>query len=193
MVKVGFIVEGKTEKIVIDSPSFREWAGSEGIDVTSPVVDAKGGGNLLPRNIGDLVAAVNVASPDFIVILTDLENEESIEAVKARIGYDHAQCIFVAVKAIEAWFLADSQAMRQWLEEDDFEMALPEQTPDMPWDYLKQLSTERQLRGLGSKARFAKQMTKHLGFSIASAAQHPSCPSVKAFHDELIALGEEEH
>ena len=189
MVKVGFIVEGKTEKIVIDSPSFREWAKSQGVEVTSPVVDAKGGGNLLPRNIGDLVAAVNVASPDIIVILTDLENEESVEAVKERIGYDHARCIFVAVKAIEAWFLADSPAMRQLFEDDGFVVDLPEQTPGMPWDYLKHLVVERERRGLGSKASFAKQMTKRLGFSIASAAQHSACPSAKEFHDELIALG----
>ena len=51
MVRIGFVVEGDTEKIVIESAAFCAWAKSQGIEICSPVVNAEGGGNLLPQNI----------------------------------------------------------------------------------------------------------------------------------------------
>lgn len=41
VVKVGFIVEGDTEKIIIDSAAFKDWARSHGIEICDPVLDAK--------------------------------------------------------------------------------------------------------------------------------------------------------
>ncbi len=52
MVKVGFIVEGDTEKVIVESPAFSAWLTANGITLCHPVIDAKGGGNLLPQNIG---------------------------------------------------------------------------------------------------------------------------------------------
>ena len=49
MVKIGFIVEGDCEKIFIESDNFKNWANMQGIEICSPVVNAKGGGNLLPQ------------------------------------------------------------------------------------------------------------------------------------------------
>ena len=36
--------------------------------------------------------------------------------------------------ALEAWFLADSQAMNAWLKIDDFHEPQREATPDKPWE-----------------------------------------------------------
>ncbi|WP_084187437.1 DUF4276 family protein [Andreprevotia chitinilytica] len=189
MVKVGFIVEGDTEKIIVESPAFVAWLQSQQIELCSPVVDAKGGGNLLPQNIDPMVNRLREAQAEHIVILTDLEDAISPDVVRSRIGTEHADLIFIAVKAIEAWFLADSQALRKWLGLDDVAEDRPEETVGMPWDRLKELAKEKAKQGPGSnKPGFAKKMVKHYGFTVANAAQHPHCPSAKEFHDGLQAL-----
>lgn len=189
MVKVGFIVEGDTEKLIVESPAFVDWLVANGITLVSPVVNAKGGGNLLPRNIGPFVATLQRAQAEHIVILTDLENEANPAAVRARIGQQQNHLIFIAVKAIEAWFLADTQALRKWLDIATIEELTPEATPDFPWERLKSIARENQKRGPGSKLIFAKHMVKTYGFTIANAAQHSNCPSVVEFADGIVALG----
>lgn len=190
MVKVGFIVEGDTEKIIVESKAFQSWAKSVGLEICSPVVDAKGGGNLLPHNIRQLVDRLKMASPEHLVILTDLEDAPSVDSVKERIQTEHTNLIFVAVKAIEAWFLADTEALQRFLKSEDAFEALPEETTEKPWQRLKELAVERKVNGPGSsKTLFAKRMCNRYGFEISRAAKHPACPSVKQFHDELIRLG----
>ena len=51
MVKVGFIVEGNTEKVIVNSPQFKAFLNNIGLSIVDPVIDAKGNGNLLPQNI----------------------------------------------------------------------------------------------------------------------------------------------
>ena len=51
MVKVGFIVEGSTEAIVIESLQFKQWLIAQNIELVKPVLDACGSGNLLPKYI----------------------------------------------------------------------------------------------------------------------------------------------
>lgn len=190
MVKIGFIVEGDTEKILIDSKGFRAWTKANNIEICTPVINAKGGGNLLPHHIEPMLAQFRQAAPDHIVILTDLENEPDVASVISRITTTHTQFIFVAVKAIEAWFLADTLALQRWLKIDDVLEATPENTPGMPWERLKALAMEKGARGPGpNKPAFAMQMCRHHGFEIAQAANHPACHSVKLFHDTLLGLG----
>ena len=190
MVKLGFIVEGDTEKILIESDRFKAFAKGNGIEVCAPVIDAKGGGNLLPQNIRPSVARLRMSNVDHIVILTDLETAPDAESVRTRIGSEHTNLVFIAVKAIEAWFLADTVALRQWLKIEDVFEASPEETPEMPWERLKALASEKGARGPGnSKPIFARNMCKHYGFDLAQAALHPACPSAKLFHDALVNLG----
>jgi len=61
------------KKIVIESAGFKTWAVAQGIEICKPVLDAKGGGNLLPKNIEPLVDRLRTENPDHIVILTDCE------------------------------------------------------------------------------------------------------------------------
>jgi len=113
MVKLGFIVEGGTEKIIVESPAFNSWLNQQGLLLIKPVLDAKGGGNLLPKHIEPMVKLLHAAKAEYIIILTDLEHESNVEIVRQRITTNYTDLIFIAVKAIEAWFLADSQAMSQ--------------------------------------------------------------------------------
>lgn len=189
MVKIGFIVEGGTERIVLKSAAFAQWTRHHGIEICGDVLDAGGGGNLLPNNIKPLIRQLSQLQPDHIVILADLENEASTEAVKQRISNEDTKLIFISVKALEAWFLADSDALCKWLKQDGIHEALPEQTPGMPWNRLKELARTHGRPGPGhSKKSFAKHMVSHYGFCISHAARHPACPSAREFHDGLIKL-----
>jgi hypothetical protein len=189
VVKLGFIVEGDSEKVLVESESFKQWLRTQGLELCPPVINAKGGGNLLPQNIEPMIAQIRASRPDHIVIMTDLEAAPSIAAVKARITTQHTDLIFVAVKALEAWFLADTAAMRRWLEKDDFFEAHPEQTPGMPWERLKVIANTLKVRGPGAnKVIFAKRMCDKHGFQVDKASAHPNCPSAKQFHDGLLGL-----
>lgn len=190
MVKVGFIVEGDSEKVLIESAGFKKWASDQGLEICSPVINAKGGGNLLPHHIRPMLAQIERSQPDHIVILTDLEDATDVEAVKTRITTEHTDLIFIAVKALEAWFLADTDAMRRWLNAPEFFEPTPEQTPGMPWDWLKEVAKVRGSRGPGSnKVIFAKKMCGvAMQYELERAAAHPACPSAKAFRDGLLEL-----
>ena len=190
MVKVGFIVEGDSEKVLIESAGFKKWASDQGLEICSPVINAKGGGNLLPHHIKPMLAQIERSQPDHIVILTDLEDATDVEAVKARITTEQTELIFIAVKALEAWFLADTDAMRRWLNAPDFFEPTPEQTPEMPWDRLKEVAKVCGSRGPGSnKVIFAKKMCGVvLQYELERAAAHPACPSAKDFRDGLLKL-----
>jgi len=182
VVKLGFIVEGGTEKIIIESPRFSEWLNQQGFELINPVIDAEGGGNLLPQNIEPMVKRLNNKQAEHIIILTDLEYEVSVEVVKQRIGNDFTDLIFVAVKAIEAWFLADSQAMQSWLKQEDFYEGKPEETDGMPWNRLNEIAKSLKQRGTGpSKPAFAKKMVQYYDFDVTHAAKHGDCYSAEEF------------
>lgn len=179
MVKVGFIVEGDSEKIVIESEKFKNFLQKNGFKLTEPVIDAKGVGNLLPDNIEPYIDRLEKAGVKKLYILTDSDGND-IEEVKNRVKHEKITTCFIAVKALEAWFLADTQAMRMFLQDNDFEEEYPEKTQVMPWDRIKEIAkATKDARGPGSKVTFAKNMTKHWDFSIENAAKHPNCPSAK--------------
>lgn len=178
MVKVGFIVEGDTEKVLVESDKFKQSLIDSNIELIRPVLNAKGGGNLLLENIDPMVLQLKQNQAEFIVILTDLEYEISEVLVRNRIVNQHTDLIFVAIKAIEAWFLADSNAMNKWLKIDNFYEELPEETPDLPWERLKEIAKELNKRGPGSnKLAFAKRMVKHYDFQFKQSALHANCSS----------------
>jgi hypothetical protein len=137
------------------------------------------------------LAQIERSQPDHIVILTDLEDAANVDTVKARITTEHTKLIFIAVKALEAWFLADTDAMRRWLKAPEFFEPTPEQTPGMPWERLKEVAKAHGSQGPGSnKIIFAKKMCGvALRYELERAAAHPACPSAKAFRDGLVELG----
>lgn len=180
MVKVGFIVEEDSEKIVIESEKFREFLQMHGFELVNPVANAKGAGNLLPENIEEFIKSLHDRGAEKLYILTDSDGN-SLEQVKARIRHDQIETYFIAVKALEAWFLADTEAMRKFLHNNNFsEEPFPEETATIPFDRIKEIINEFQTRGAGSKTILAKNMVGKCGFTIENAAKHPNRPSAKA-------------
>lgn len=186
MVKIGFIVEGDCEKLVVEAQNFRDFLKHNGFELVTPVINAEGGGNLLPHNIEPFVQQLQGKGADKIFVLTDLENDDSPEIVRKRIEHEKTEFAFIAVKALEAWFLADTEAMRKFLKTETFEgERQPENTEGMPWDRLSVIAKETEVKqGRGTnKVLFAKKMVKHWGFSIENAAKHENCPSAKELVD----------
>lgn len=191
MVTVGFIVEGSSEKIVVESDSFAEWLGTCGVRRGDPVVNARG--QLGRDKIADLAKLLRKQAEevDRIVLMRDLDPDIHVQCVSERKRQSSAQGVDVVViarKAIESWFLADSRSMRKWTGDATFFELDPEDTSGMPWERLK--DNGRQLgRGPGhTKVVFAKKMVK-LGFSVERAAAHPCCRSAAYFVQRVCALG----
>jgi hypothetical protein len=195
VVKIGFVVEGDCEKLLLESVAFQTWAQQNGIEVCYPVINARGGGNLCPKQLGGFVdACLTQAKPEKIVVLTDLECDPCVTATKQRIGTEGIDQICVAKKALESWFLADSQALQTWLGIADAEESDPElqtQPDKMPWLQLKEIAQQYAARGPGtSKLIFAKRMLFQYGFSLENAAAHPNCPSAAYFLNKLKGLAQ---
>ena len=113
MVKVGFICEGDTERKIIESTAFQRTLSNLGITCVKPIEDADGNGNLLPHNIEPIRTKLFAAGANLIFVLTDLDQDATITITKQRISELSNQIIIVAVKAIEAWFLADSNLLSE--------------------------------------------------------------------------------
>lgn len=194
MVTVGFVVEGASDKKLIESEAFRTWMWDDcGLEVLDPVVDAGGNGQMCNRNIGQFVEKLRIqVAPDKVVVLADLDPEECAPCIERRkeiIGSTGIDLVVIARKAMESWFLADTVAMRDWTGNEDFLEAEPEATPEMPWDRLKEIGLNRG-RGPGGKVMFARRFIKRHGFDVRRAAQHPACPSARYFVERLCALGD---
>ena len=196
MVTVGFVVEGDSEKRLIESELFQQWLREDcNLEVVDPVVNAAGSGNMCSRNIGVLVKNLRAeATPDKVVVLADLDPEKCAPCVQARkkiIGtQDIVDLVAIAKKAMESWFLADTEAMRRWLDDDTFCEAAPETLEGMPWDRLKELGRKsKRGRGPGTKGSFSKTFILRYKFDVRRAAQNYQCPSARYFFERLRALG----
>lgn len=194
MVTVGFVVEGASEKRLVESELFRKWLREDcNLKVVDPVVDAAGNGNMCSHNIETFVKNLRtIANPNKVVVLADLDPDTCAPCVQKRkeiIGCQGIDLVVIAKKAMESWFLADTKAMRQWLGDDTFYETHPETLAEMPWDRLKKLRTQKD-RGPGAtKLSFAKKIIRDHGFDVRRAARHSQCPSAHYFVEHLCALG----
>lgn len=182
MVKLGFICEGETEKIIIESVAFRQFLLANNFDFVK-AFDATGNGNLLPDNISPMLDNLLDEGVEKIFLLTDLDEDACITKTKKRINAPEGIFVIVSVKKIEAWFLSDSQTLSSIFKEN-FLFQNPEKESD-PRQIIKELFIQKTGRGIGdSKPRFAARMVNN-GFSVINAAQHPNCDSAKYFIQKL--------
>lgn len=185
VVRIGFVVEGASERKFIESTAFNDFTFSLGIKVCFPVIDAKGGGNLCSANIEKyIVECRSRTKADKIFVLTDLECDPCITQTKERVASEGIDAIIVAKKAIESWFIADDQLMSQWLKES-FHVDYPEETQEHPFDFLRIYCAENQKKGPGNSHKFFTRKMLNNGFSLERAAQHPNCPSAQYFIRKL--------
>jgi hypothetical protein len=182
MVKVGFICEGETEKIIIESVDFKNILASNNLQLVK-TIDTTGNGNLLPKNITPFIEILKDDGAEKIFILTDLDKDLCITKTKERISAPETIIVVIAVKQIEAWFLADSSTLTKVFGKE-FKFDFPENENEAR-EKLKEIFLLETKRGIGdSKPKFAKRFIQE-GFSILHAASHPNCNSAKYLLDKL--------
>ena len=108
MVTVRFVVEGASEKRLVESELLRKWLREDcNLEVIDLVVDAAGGGNMCSRNIGAFIKNLRTrANPNKVVVLADLDPETCAPCVQKRkkiIGSQGIDLIAIARKAMESW------------------------------------------------------------------------------------------
>jgi hypothetical protein len=184
VVKVGFIVEGETESLLLFSESFKSLLNDLHINSVG-VINAGGNRNLLPHKILTHQTNLIELGASTIIILTDLDDDKCITKTKERITERENQIIIVAVKQIEAWFLADSLLLTE-LFGQNFQFEFPE-IELTPFETLRKLMLKYRGRGLPKKVPMALKMLNN-GFSIQNAANHPNCPSAKYFLTKLQTI-----
>lgn len=190
MTKIGFICEGRTEQILLQSNTFGKLLTSFNLE-SLPVIDAGGSGNLLPHNIQGYISRLEKEGAQAIIILTDLDEDICITETKKRISARKQDIVVIAVKKIEAWFLACSPAMQQLLSQPGFNFDNPENEKD-PFETINDLLIKHKGRGIGKKTagkiKLATRMME-MGFELSSAAAHTGCPSAKYLLGKLVEIG----
>ena len=190
VVKIGFIVEGETEKVLVSSQPFKNWISQFNLELIDHIINAKGGGNLLPNKVNDMIETLNNNGADHIFILTDLEDYPSISHVKNRIDHPEINDSFITIVATESWFLACSTALGFWLGKDSqYYIDDPEnRNSEKPFERIKALGLQEKNRGCRNKITLAKDMVQRCGFSFEEIIQHPNCSSIKYMETILRGL-----
>ena len=184
MVKIGFIVEGATEKIILEKSDLFPLLRENNIEFVAEIINDEGNGNLLPHNINPYSRALVDKGATKIFILTDLDEEQCITKTKNRIGSSAHRIVCVSIKTIEAWYLADQEAMRTFLGFATFDCAAPQEIID-PFQFIKTLRLQHSSRGVADKKILANLMIKS-GFTIKKAAGHPLCLSAHYFLKRIL-------
>ena len=193
MIKVGFICEGYTEKILLESPGFGQLLTSLNIELLQ-VINAKGCDNLLPHNIQPYTTILENHGAQRIIIVTDLDDDSCVTETKNRISARKQDVMIVAVKKIEAWFLACSPTMRKLLDQPGFVYPNPEGELE-PFETINNLLIQQSGRGIGKKTAAKKKLVNRLlenGLDIIQSAAHPNCPSAAYFLRKLEEIGASE-
>lgn len=190
MVSVGFICEGESDSILYQSETFYKFLEQLNIRRIS-VINSKGGGNLLPHNIAGYIDSLEKQGAEKIVIITDLDDAPCITLRKEQIDARPEDVVIIAVKELEAWFLADSITMKRLLRLQHFTFQLPEEELE-PLDTINNLLTHYTGKGIGksgsAKSKLAKRML-NFGFDFYKAADHPNCPSARYLINKLKQIG----
>lgn len=190
MVKIGFVCEGFTEQILLLSENFQQFLASINLHLVN-VINATGSGNLLPHNISGYIESLEKDGAEEIFIFTDLDNDICITKTKERIQAREKDIVIIAVKKIEAWFLANDSAMRILLSNSDFSYLFPENETE-PFETINSLLVKHKGRGVGKKSAGKIKLVHkllELGFEITESAKHSNCYSAKYFIDKLTHIG----
>lgn len=187
MVKVGFICEGKTETTLLSSDSFIRFLQSINIALVD-VIDVAGCANLKGDKIEPFISSLVAKGAETIVVLTDLDDELCITKTKETISVREQDVIIIAVRQIEAWFLAATRAMQSLLKQTDFHFEFPE-LEKIPFQTINELLVTHTKQGIGNnsagKIKLIKRLLTYHGYTIEEVAQHPNCPSAAYFVNKL--------
>ena len=182
MVKVGFICEGDTEKIFVDSDDFDRILKENNIEKVDSI-NLHGVLNLIEEKRIPKIQELMSQGANYIITLRDKDDIECFTKVKSLYDIDPTEHFVIAQKEFEAWFLADP-ILKKCLGDNEIYFEYPENI-SKPFEVI----SKHRGSGITSKPKFAKKMIR-LGFSIENAANHPNCNSAKYFIHKLKEIGQ---
>ena len=104
MVKVGFICEGATEKIIVESVNFKNFLKENNLEFIK-AIDANGNGNLLSKHIKPFIKELLEEGAEHVFVLTDLDEDLCSTKTKQRINAPEGIIVIVAKKKLNPGFL----------------------------------------------------------------------------------------
>jgi hypothetical protein len=191
MVKVGFLVEGDTEKKILKSQVFNELLKKFNLEAIPTFFPPKGKmGKDVFKNSEKLESFIEILKEkgaEHIFVMRDLEDLDCIVLARNQIN---SELIFKIVieKTIESWFLADNITLKKVFLANEISIEYPEKIEN-PFLKLKEISLENTSRGISDKLIFASKMINN-GFSIENASKHSNCESAKYFIQKLKSLSD---
>ncbi len=168
---------------------FNEFLASNNLEAIPTLFPAKGNmGKDVFKNsdkINSLIDILKEKGAEHIFVIRDLEDLQCVVLARNEINSESVQKVIVE-KTIESWFLADTEALQKVFSSDNIKVEFPEKIEN-PFNELKQISIEKENRGISDKLIFAARMLNN-GFSIENAAKHTNCDSAKYFIKKLKSL-----
>lgn len=179
--KVGFICEGESDEIILQSPKFVALLDRFNLELA--YIQPTGGKKQMEDGrIEPYYRKVLDNGAEKIIVLKD--GDDDCKESKLKVGnYEHL-IVTIAVKELESWFLADSNLLSN-LAKTNKQIEFPELEND-PKSFI---NTIRKKTFKGSPPALANSMVIN-GFSIENAAKHPNCPSAKYFIKKLESLNQ---
>ena len=176
MVKIGFIYDGETEKVILGSPMFIEFLNKYNFELAGHI---KYTGGKIERDTNMLL---NRKSVEKVIILKDLEQlpteKDLINQLKSKEKITNKNIIVIVKKMFEAWLLADTNTIKKILRQKKLKPFNNPENETNPHSTL-QNKLGSKYKNLGKPA-IAKLFIRH-GFTINNAAKHKQCHSAKNF------------
>jgi len=197
LVTAGFIVEGDCEAILLKDASFINFLALININYSKElVINAEGKNRLynskadfskIEQKISDWILGLQTKGAEIIFFLLDFDNSDPcFTQFKQKVFHKAGNHIIIAKQALEAWFLADTEALSLYFQKRIAGIDFPESF-SVPFDEIKALRLSHSGKSVSDK----KMLTRHIlssGFSLTRAAAHPNCPSAAYFLKKLLSL-----
>jgi len=196
LVKIGFIVEGDSEAILLKNENFITFLKS--LNLLSDkefVINAEGMSNLyhpnanfdtISRKVNGWIQILLSKGVEIIFFLIDFDNSDACFTLfKSKVFLQEGNIVIIARQTLEAWFLADQQALSNYLQQN-----INIQSPEsflQPFEEIKALRLKYRNKGISDKKILVKDIIRS-GFNLVNAATHPACPSALYFLTKLQSL-----
>ncbi len=183
MVKIGFIYDGETEKVILKSNMFKDLLTKYKFELAGVI---KYTGGKIKRDTDMLINRKNAEKVIIIKDLEQLSDEKALlNELKKKEKITDKNILIIVEKMIEAWFLADTTTIRKILKNNKIkEFNSPENETNPHRTLRNKLGNN--YKNLGKPA-IAKLFIKY-GFTIENAAKHKQCHSAKNFLKKIRKL-----
>ncbi len=175
MVKIGFIYDGETEQVILNSKMFKDFLGKYNFELAGM---RKYVGGKIARDTNMLIKRNNAEKVIIIKDLEQLADKESVlKELKKKEKISNNNSLVIVKRMIEAWFLADNETMGRILRNKIKPFNNPENEINPHRTLQNKLG--RGYQDLGKPAIANLFITN--GFTIENAAKHSQCHSAKEF------------